>query len=78
MTKQEWLKIRTLKEIPKQIWFSFYREKGGIIDNLEDFWKAFVEILSTQMMIFPQTQKRLTFKSALNQLYSYYNSKFEL
>jgi len=37
MTKDEYLELLKLPEIPISIWFEYYRERGGIVDDINEF-----------------------------------------
>lgn len=79
MTKEQWLAIRELEEIPKEVWFEFYKEQGGLIDNIDIFFQMFSEIVAQQaIMIKNMKPWYVNFNTALSSLYSHYNTKFKI
>lgn len=76
MTKEQWLLTREKPEIPMDVWFSFYKEKGGIAD-VSLFEKMFTNAIF-QEPVFLRIQKKVTFASCLNKLFTHYNEKFGL
>lgn len=79
MTKQRWEAIKNLKEIPMDVWFEYYIENGGKVNNLLVFTHLFTRILFADDLVRNSTGRLVdvNFKTALNRLYSYYNDKFE-
>ena len=79
MTKDEYLELLKLPEIPISIWFEYYRERGGIVDDINEFQKMFFTAISNEWVTdSPSGVKRITLTSALHNFYSYYNKKFEM
>lgn len=80
MTKEVYLLILQQPEIPMEFWFEYYKERGGRIPDLERFENTFSIILWNNSTIQGSdgVLKQVTFKSALNSFYEYYNKKFEL
>ena len=78
MTKEEYLLVREKVEIPKEVWFEYYKERGGKLGE-EEFWKMFVKSIFHQPITLSGGRARqTTFHSALQSFYSYYNSKFDV
>lgn len=73
MTKEQYLIIRTMPEIPMDIWFEFYKERGGILQRV-DFDNIFSTIIWNNSITI--NMKQVTLSSAINNFYSYYNEKF--
>jgi hypothetical protein len=79
MTKDEYIQLRKQREIPIPIWFEFYKERGGLLDDIGEFEKVFTTVTVNQSIIAtPSGAKQVTFKSALEHFYNYYNNKFGL
>lgn len=79
MTEQEYIQLREQPEIPMSAWFEFYREKGGVIDDIVKFEEVFTTLLVNQSVISTvgsPTLKQVTLKSALDKFYQHYNQKF--
>lgn len=74
MTKDEWLETRKKPEIPMDVWFSFYKEKGGKADR--NFFEEMFARAIFQEPIFVKLGKKVTFASCLRNLFNYYNTKF--
>lgn len=81
MTEQEYLAVRELSEIPMEAWFDFYKERGGVLDDIAEFEKIFsVAIVNESVIgtVGSPTLKQITLKSALDKFFQYYNQKFGL
>ena len=77
MTKEEYIEVLKLPEIPIPIWFEYYRERGGTIDDVAEFQKTFFTAIHNEWVVTsPFGAKKITLKSALHNFYSYYNRKF--
>lgn len=77
MTKEQWHHVRNMPEIPLYVWFEYYREKGGVIENLAEFESQFYHILLQQpLMIIGGKQVLVTFQTAVERLFDYYKNKF--
>ena len=79
MTKEEWIKVRQEPYIPLGVWFSYYRETGGIIDDPVEFESRFEEILQEHPILYNNgTLVHITFETARGRLYNYYDLIFGL
>lgn len=81
MTKQQYELIRNQPEIPLEIWYEFFLERGGSQIGLPQFHKLFAIVIQPggTMVNGGDGQPRwIDFNSALNNLYGYYNQKFEI
>ena len=79
MTKDEYLEVIKLPEIPVPIWFEYYRERGGIIEDKSEFEKTFLAAISNEWIVGTASgEKKITLQSAINNFYSYYNKKFDI
>jgi hypothetical protein len=74
MTKEQWLTVRNQPEIPMDVWFSFYKEKGGIADRAL-FDQMFVRGIWEQP-IFVKLGKKITFEGCIRKIHDHYNAKF--
>lgn len=79
MTKQRWEHVRTLKEVPMDVWFEYYKEMGGMLPDQETFEEVFVRLIASGKVIINSkgTPVEMTFPGALDRLYKYYNGKFD-
>ena len=80
MTKEEFLFIVKQPEIPMEVWFDYYRERGGMINDLEQFIHVFSIILWNEQIIQGSdgNMKKVTPTSAFSQFHDYYAKKFNL
>ena len=77
MTKEQWLIVRKKEEIPMEVWFEYYTEKGGILKNIAEFEHYFTQMLTMRQIIIVNGQhKELGFGSAVRRIIKYYNEKF--
>lgn len=79
MTEERWKQVRNLPEVPEDVWFSFYRENGGVLE-FNEFWEVFSKMLAIEPIIHcnDNIARKVSLKSSLDRLYSYYNKKFAL
>jgi len=80
MTKEQYLIIIELPELPMTAWFEYYLERGGAIKDFEQFQHVFSVILwnESSMQGPDGVLKQVTFHSALQSFYHYYAKKFDL
>lgn len=80
MTKEQFLLILKQPEIPMEVWFEYYRERGGMIDDFEKFSYIFSIILWNKQEIQGSdgNMKQVTLASAFYQFHDYYAKKFNL
>jgi hypothetical protein len=80
MTQEEYLVIRNKKEIPFEVWFEYYRERGGTIEDFKKFEEVFTILLfnAAEVQSSNGQMREVTLKSALENFYAYYNQKFGL
>lgn len=78
LTKEEWEHWREMPNIPIDIWFSFYKEKGGYLDNIEDFTDIFITMINNSMVVEGSdgVMKEVSARSAFNKMKEYYDTKF--
>lgn len=77
MTKEQYLLIREKEEIPIEIWYEFFLEKGGSNIGLEVFTDLFTNMLLGKMVITTFGPKLISLETALRAFYKHYNQKFE-
>lgn len=79
MTEEEYLVIQKQPEIPMPTWFEFYQERGGVLPY-DEFVHYFTTVLRNQSVVRSSSYglKQITFKSALDNFFNYYNKKFRL
>lgn len=78
MTKAEYLVVRNQPEIPMDIWYEYYLERGGTNIGLSLFVEAFTNVLLGTIVMTKSGPKTLSLKTALISFYKYYNQKFGL
>lgn len=77
ITKEQWESIRNMEEIPLYVWYEYYRENGGTIEDLGVFENTFHKIMAQQPLVITRKGPvRLSFDSAVNRIYDYYYNKF--
>lgn len=73
LTKEQWDLIKIQTEIPIEIFFEFYKEKGGYIEDLN----TFIGILHYSITNGIVTNgKIVSYQSMIRNLYNYYDQKF--
>ena len=80
MTKETFLKIKDQTDIPMDVWFEYYRDRGGIIQDFDYFNQVFSTLLVNRATVAGSDgrMKEITLQSAYNQFYDYYSKKFNL
>lgn len=79
MTKEEYIIIREKPDIPMNIWYEFFLERGGFSIGLDKFIEIFSNILLGSIIRKTNGEQTfVNFNSALSQFYKYYNNKFLL
>lgn len=78
LNKEEWEHWREMPNIPIDIWFSFYKEKGGYLDNIEDFTDIFITMINNRMTVEGSdgVMKEVSARSAFGKMKEYYDTKF--
>lgn len=67
-----------MPEIPMDIWYEYFLERGGRDIGISRFQDLFIQILSKgqTMIAGPRGIKYVSFGSAITNFYKYYNEKF--
>ena len=80
MTVEEWTKVREEPYIPLGVWFSYYRECGGDIEDPITFEEEFMKRVSygTVIIMSECVMKRITLDTAKSRLFAYYDKKFNI
>lgn len=78
MTKEQYLLIKEKPEIPMDIWYDFFLERGGSNIGLSKFTEAFTNVLLGVNIIKPSGIKHVSLKTSLDKFYKYYNHKFSV
>lgn len=80
MTKEQFLFILKQPEIPMEVWFEYYRERGGTIADFEKFVYVFsVVVWNEQTMVGSDgNMKQVTIVSSFYNFHDYYSKKFNL
>lgn len=77
MTREEWLKIKKMEVVPREVWHSFYLEKGGKITDQNEFWGIFKDLINGAVVLGTDGKdKRISVQSAARNLFNYYDLKF--
>lgn len=78
MTKEEWIKVRDEPYIPLGVWFSYYKEMGGDIEDPTEFEKQFNHVTSGIYLVVVRGQLReISYETALRRLLNYYDNIFD-
>ena len=77
MTKQRWETIKGLQEVPMDVWFEYYKESGGVLQEGE-FIRLFQEMVASNPVVRNSAGNlsQINLGSSLEKLYNYYNKKF--
>lgn len=78
ITRERWIIVREMEELPADVWHEYYLEKGGSIKGFSPFWQIFVEYVLGLTRVDIAKNKELSFDSAIRRLHRYYNEKFKL
>ena len=80
MTKEEYEKIKDIDNISIPQFFEYYKEKGGKLDDFNEFEKIFVTFTMQEAVVTGSNGKikKITMESALNNFHNYYKEKFKL
>lgn len=79
MTKEEWIHVKKQPYIPLGVWFSYYKERGGIIEDAMEFEQYFNKIMrDTPIYVRHGSVRHITPETAKYNLFSYYDSIFDL
>ncbi len=80
MTKEQFIEVMKMPEIPMSLWFEYYRERGGYIADPVEFERVFTVMLRNEGSVkgADGTLKQITLKSSYDNFYAYYKQKFEL
>lgn len=78
ITKEQWQQVRDMEEIPLFLWFDYYRENGGVVEDLGIFESHLWNILAQEPMIISKQGRplRVNYDTAVNRLYDFYVNKF--
>jgi len=79
MTREEWIKVRDEPHIPLGVWFSYYKETGGDIDDPIEFEKEFKRKLEDYpIYTMGGRLMQLNMYTARKRLTNYYDTIFSL
>lgn len=80
MTKENWITVRQMEEIPLSIFFHFYLERGGVITNFMTFSSYFTRMCGQEPNVYTKNNeyKKVTYGSCLYKMFTYYDIKFGL
>ena len=80
LTKENWEHWREMPNIPIDVWFSFYKEKGGILDDVVEFTKIFITFINNKATVQGSdgVMKEITPQGAFKKMKEYYDAKFGL
>jgi len=77
MTKDQWLILRNQQELPMSVWFEYYRENGGLIQDFNDFVEQFSLLLLRPRLLSNGRVIHINLATAWNRISKYYNKKFD-
>jgi hypothetical protein len=75
MTKDQWVEMKNRDEFPLEVWFEYYKERGGIVSDIGQFRDLFIKLVQAEPRLV-NNGKVISTGTALNNLKEYYNSKF--
>lgn len=81
MTKEQYLELFTKPEIPMDIWYEFFLERGGAQIGMELFARVFGIVTQpggTMVTGSNGQPKWISMESCYKNFYQYYQQKFEL
>ena len=80
LTKEEWEHWREMPNIPIDVWFSFYREKGGYLEDINEFSNIFLTFVNNRATVKGSDgqMKEITPSGAFGKMREYYDAKFGL
>ena len=81
MTREEWVKVKGEPYIPLGVWFSYYRENGGWIDDPIEFEAKFNEIIKYHPVFYSEmhnTLMHISIETAKSRLFNYYDLMYGL
>lgn len=78
LTKEEWEHWREMPNIPIDVWFSFYKEKGGYLEDVQQFTQIFLTLVNNQSTVMGSNgiMKEITPQGAFGKMKEYYDKKF--
>lgn len=78
LTKEEWEHWREMPNIPIDVWFSFYKEKGGHLESVDEFTQVFLTLVNNSMVVTNSdgVKKQITAATAWEKMKVYYDNKF--
>ena len=78
MTAQRWEQVKGMDELPMDVFFEYYQEKGGFLRDFNTFRRFFEKIIYDRLTTrTPKGVRMVTHHSALQSVYTYYNKKFD-
>jgi hypothetical protein len=78
MNKEQYQLLITKPEIPIELWYEFFLEKGGANIGLEAFVDIFTNMLMGVSIVSKTGPKWVSLETALRKFYGHYNKKFGL
>lgn len=80
MTKEEYQEMLKHPIIPMYAYFDYYREKGGLIADINEFQTIFTVMLDNRFTVDGSdgNMKEVSPESAYRRFCEYYNNKFGL
>ena len=81
MTKEQFEQLSKKEEIPIDIWYQYFIDKGGQNIGLEKFKNIFLQMIQQGQVIVTGTKgtpKFISLKSALDNFYTFYKEKFAI
>lgn len=80
MTKEIWLSVRGKRELPVEVWFEFYKEKGGTLNSIDVFYSMLGAMFASEPVIRCKdgVERQVTAISALNKIHIHYDQMFQI
>ena len=79
MTKEEFILITKMPEVPMHSWFEYYVENGGVLD-FNEFERIFSTLMWHEAIVTNSKgdSVKITHAGCLHRFYEYYKKKFGL
>lgn len=80
MTKQEWLEIKGKFPIALEVWWNYYKERGGKLETMDEFIAHFSKAINQGMVVSNSQGQlvRITDEGAYRSLCRYYDDMYDI
>jgi hypothetical protein len=84
MTREDWILIKNQESWDIPLFYAFYREVGGLLDNIVEFERLFFDMCAFPRQIIVtdnngnSKEKELSHATAIRKIIKFYNEKFNI